>query len=153
MNSCHTHICGLLHMTHVNLKLENNEINLFVYFLPLFFVAFYHLHDIFFHWSFTLFLCILCVIYRAFFLLVFCMSSFCLVCHQWGFKFWTWVFCCLVLVVIYVLLLYFHFFLVCFNVLGMWVWVMEFETWNMKRKSSNPKASIDKVPYYESSCC
>jgi hypothetical protein len=62
MNSHHTHICGLLHMTHVNLKLENDEMNLFVYFLPLFFVAFYHLHDIFCHWSFTFFLCVLCVI-------------------------------------------------------------------------------------------
>lgn len=75
MNSHHTHICGLLHMTHVNLKFENDEMNLFVYFLPFFFVAFYHLHDIFFHWSFTFVLCVLCVIYRAFFF------GWCFACH------------------------------------------------------------------------
>ncbi len=58
MNSGHTHICGLLHITHVNLKLEMMKL---IFFL----CGLYHLHDIYFHWSFTFFLCVLCVIYRA----------------------------------------------------------------------------------------
>lgn len=68
-----THICYIWQMSIWKLKMM--KWTFLSIFLPLFFVAFYHLHDIFFHWSFTFFLCILCVIYWAFFF------GWCFACH------------------------------------------------------------------------